>query len=130
VLGSATWRLAEVDQEAQGERTLLSEPRAALTGRRSDVQYLLNYTSQRRQAVQTKLTLRLDEKLVRRAKAHARRTDRSVSQMVADYFALLGREPDSKRHPLTPTVESLLGALRGQKVSEKDYHRYLEEKYR
>lgn len=79
--------------------------------------------------MQAKLTLRLDEKLVRRAKAHAKRTNRSVSQMVAAYFALLGREPDSKRHVLTPTVRSLLGALRGEKVIEKDYHRYLEEKY-
>ena len=40
--------------------------------------------------MQTKLTLRLEEQLIERAKAHAKKRGKSVSQMVADYFALLG----------------------------------------
>ncbi len=36
--------------------------------------------------MQTKLTLRLDEALIQRAKAEARRTGKSVSQLVAEYF--------------------------------------------
>ncbi len=39
--------------------------------------------------MQTNVTLRLDERLVRRAKACARRSGKSVSQMVAEYFLLL-----------------------------------------
>jgi hypothetical protein len=39
--------------------------------------------------MQTKLTLRLDKALVEKAKSYARRTGKSVFQMVADYFACL-----------------------------------------
>lgn len=79
--------------------------------------------------MQTKLTLRLDRKLVRRAKAHAKRTERSVSQMVADYFALLEGERGASEPELTPRVKSLLGAFGKAKAGEEDYRRYLEEKY-
>ena len=77
----------------------------------------------------TKLTLRLDEKLVRRAKAHAKRAGKSVSQMVADYFALLGVQPEDDALELTPTVRSLKGALRGAEIDAEDYRRHLREKY-
>jgi multidrug resistance efflux pump len=39
--------------------------------------------------VQTKLTLRLEADVIRRAKAYARRRGKSVSTVVADYFATL-----------------------------------------
>jgi hypothetical protein len=71
--------------------------------------------------MQTKLTLRLDEALVRRAKAYAKRTGKPVSQLVAEYFAVLGT--------LTPTVRHLKGALRGASVDVEEYRRHLEEKY-
>jgi len=79
--------------------------------------------------MQTKLTLRLDEKLIKRAKKYARQTGKSVSQMVADYFTLLG--PGEMRDDLqyTHTVQSLKGVLRSGGVDEKDYRRHLEEKY-
>jgi hypothetical protein len=79
--------------------------------------------------MQAKLTLRLEEKLIRRAKAHARRTGKSVSQIVADYFAFLGKRTTDGDSKLTPTVKSLKGALSGSDVSREDYHGYLEEKY-
>ena len=40
-----------------------------------------------------KLTLRLDEDLIHRAKHYAAGQDRSLSQLVADYFAHLAVEP-------------------------------------
>lgn len=79
--------------------------------------------------MQAKLTLRLESKLVRRAKAFAKKTGKSVSQMVADYFSLLEeplRKPESQ---LTPLVRSLKGSLHGDNVIVEDYHRHLEEKY-
>lgn len=79
--------------------------------------------------MQAKLTLRLDERLIRRAKAHARRTGKSVSQIVADYFAFLGQKPTDGNSRLAPTVRSLRGMLRGSKVGIGDYRRYLEEKH-
>ena len=80
--------------------------------------------------MQTKLTLRLEERLVRRAKAYARRSGKSVSQMVADYFLLLlGREPE-EAESLPPTVKLLKGSLRGRRVDRRDCHRHIEEKHR
>lgn len=79
--------------------------------------------------MQTKLTLRLDEELIQRAKSLAKRTGKSVSQIVADYFALLEEQPQKHNFPLTPVVRSLKGALRGADVDVEDYRRYLEDKY-
>ena len=45
--------------------------------------------------MQTKLTLRVDEKLVKKAKAYAKKTGKSVSQLVAEYFSLLTPRPES-----------------------------------
>ena len=77
----------------------------------------------------TKLTLRLDQRLIRRAKAHARRTGKSVSQIVADYFSLLGIPPQTDDPELTPTVRALKGVLRGRKIDRSAYRKHLEEKY-
>ena len=79
--------------------------------------------------MQTKLTLRLDQDLIEQAKAYSAKHDKSLSQIVADYFALLEEAPTGQALELTPLVSSLKGALRGSKVSEEDYHRHLEEKY-
>jgi hypothetical protein len=80
--------------------------------------------------MQTKLTLRLDEELIRRAKEHARRSGKSVSRIVSDFLALLEDPVEMQVVELTPTVRSLVGALSGNPVGENDYHRYLEEKHR
>ena len=80
--------------------------------------------------MQTKLTLRLDSALIRRAKAHAHQSGKSVSQLVADYFALLESPPIVAETQLPPITRSLYGILAGSSVNEEDYHTYLEEKYR
>ena len=80
--------------------------------------------------MQTKLTLRLDDELVRKAKRYARPSGKSVSSLVADFFALLGPGSANKYSELTPTVRSLLRALERSPLSERDYHRHLEEKHR
>jgi hypothetical protein len=84
--------------------------------------------------MQTKLTLRIDDELIERAKSYSQRTGKSVSQLVSDYIRMLpepGRAPSTKKEPLlTPIVRSLKGSLRGAKVDEEDYRRHLEDKYR
>ncbi|MBS0466077.1 MAG: antitoxin [Proteobacteria bacterium] len=66
--------------------------------------------------MQTKLTLRLDERLIAQAKARAQRQGKSLSQMVADYFAQFDTAATSiaMQHelPLPPLVASLQGQLR------------------
>ncbi len=76
----------------------------------------------------TKLTLRMDEAVVRMAKMEARRRGKSVSRMVADFIESIGSRSDSKK-VLPPTTSSLVGILKGQEISEDDYKAHLREKY-
>lgn len=81
--------------------------------------------------MQSRLTLCLDEALIRKAKDHARRTGRSVSQMVADYFVFLDeREGGPNGSALPPLTRSLYGVLPGADVDEDNYRRHLEAKHR
>jgi hypothetical protein len=78
----------------------------------------------------TKLTLRLDDQLIRKAKRHAGRSGKSVSRLVADFFAVIDAEEATPGVELSPRVRSLVGAFRGSPGTEEDHRRYLEEKYR
>ncbi|MFH5886464.1 DUF6364 family protein [Halalkalibaculum sp. DA3122] len=79
--------------------------------------------------MKSKLTLRLDESLIRRAKKRAKQKGTSVSQMVADYFALIETEQPSINRDLPPITASLTGILKNKEVQEEDYKKHLEEKY-
>ena len=79
--------------------------------------------------MQTKLTLRLEDELIRRAKRHARQRGTSVSKMVADFFALLDDAAEDGEDGLSPSVRDLLGVLKDSGLDEPDYRRYLEEKH-
>lgn len=75
-----------------------------------------------------KLTLRIDEDLVERAKAYSKAAGKSVSRLVADCLALLTERPTGQGR-LTPNVQALRGLMRGASEDEQDYRRGLEEKY-
>jgi hypothetical protein len=79
--------------------------------------------------MQTKLTLRLEDRLIEQAKAYAAHAGKSVSQIVADYFKLLTAEKVKSDSPSTPVTQSLRGLLRDAKLDGKDYKKYLEEKH-
>jgi len=76
----------------------------------------------------TKLTLRLDEKLIASAKRHSAESGKSVSRLVSDFFALIDAEDSDV--DITPRVRSLRGVLAGSGLDESDYRRHLEEEYR
>ena len=77
--------------------------------------------------MQTKLTLRLEQELIQRAKSFAKAHDKSVSQLVSDYFERLsGSRPE---HRKTPMVRSLRGVLRGHDFDQADYVEYLRNKH-
>jgi hypothetical protein len=87
-----------------------------------------------------KLTLRLDESRIERAKRYAASTGKSVSRLVEDYFALLPGNDTVKTSgqkggdvALTPRVRAMLGSLEGVSPSVEaaldDYRQYREEKY-
>ncbi len=97
-----------------------------------------------------KLTLRLEDDVIGRAKAYAAQRGTSVSALVEDYFRLLAssdpggdgasdeeaQDPDGWRNRLSPRVRELLGSARGvppnvtENVTEEDYRAYLAEKHR
>ena len=77
----------------------------------------------------TKLTLRMDDNLIESAKEYSAQTGKSVSRIVADLFEIIKNEKLNKEETLTPTVRSLKGILKGKQVDEKDYKKYLDEKY-
>jgi len=77
----------------------------------------------------TKLTLRMDERLIKQAKQYARQSGKSVSKLVADFFALLNPEPDVDPSEISPNVKSLQGIMRDYRVTPEDYKKYLEKKY-
>jgi hypothetical protein len=85
-------------------------------------------------AMNTKLTLRLDEDLIRRAKRYSDASGKSLSKLVADYFALIEMTGDVEDGVLPPKVRSLYGALApspgASAVNERDFRRHLEEKHR
>lgn len=94
-----------------------------------------------------KLTLRLDATLIERAKSFALEQDRSLSQLVADYFSLLtaahpaaakADAPDTGS-TLSPITSALRGALRetaegarwsNSFLNRNDYRAHLDEKHR
>ena len=80
-------------------------------------------------AMYTKLTLRLDDRLIAQAKDYARDAGKSLSQIVAEYFSAMTswRQPDGTE---TPTVARLRGVLKDSGLDGvRDYHAHLEDKH-
>lgn len=80
----------------------------------------------------TKLTLRLDEQLIAAAKDYARANGRSLSVLVADYFAQLSgqaQRPPSTTPTTGPITSKLRGALKTASVNEADHLAHLAAKH-
>ncbi|HEY6322238.1 MAG TPA: DUF6364 family protein [Thermoanaerobaculia bacterium] len=79
----------------------------------------------------TKLTLKLDQRVIDKAKVYARHRGVSLSRVVESYFLGLTRdEAPSSREP-TGIVAELAGILAGKDVdvSKQSYADYLVRKY-
>ena len=77
----------------------------------------------------TKLTLRIDEELIARAKTYAKQSGKSVSRLVADFFTLLSQSDEEEAFKITPKVKSLYGLLRDATIDFDDYKRHIDQKY-
>lgn len=78
----------------------------------------------------TKLTLRLDNTVIRKAKRTAQR--RGVSRMVEDYFKSVVRQQENRTIE-SPVLSEIAGVLSGRNDVEKliaGYKKHLAEKYR
>ena len=81
----------------------------------------------------TKLTLRLDDSLIANAKTYAAQQGRSVSDLVAAYFAALGKNVSISATSVAPRLsktDQLVGALAGLELDAQAYKKHLEAKYR
>jgi len=77
--------------------------------------------------MQTKLTLRLEDSLIQQAKIYAKQHNKSLSQVVSDYFQVLIQTAEREKTP--PITRSLIGVLESSDIDEDDYKRHLEDKY-
>jgi hypothetical protein len=76
----------------------------------------------------TKLTLTLDDKVIRGAKRYARAKGRSVSELVESYFKSLTEPNNEVPEELTPAVKSLMGSFKAP--ANFDYKKTLTEEKR
>ncbi len=83
--------------------------------------------------METKLTLRLNDNVIERAKIYAKSHRISLSKMIESYLDSLTREKNKDRKvPITPLVESLSGVIRlpSDFDYKKEYADYLTVKYK
>ena len=80
--------------------------------------------------MQVKLTLNLEEELIKGAQEYAKSQQRSLSQIVAEFFSLLNsRRVRKKNVSLGPVTSKLVGSLKGACLTEDDYKDHLIRKY-
>lgn len=79
--------------------------------------------------MQTKLTLRMDDSVIRKAKRVARKRGTSVSRIFSDYIS--EAEDDQQLEDLGEITASMIGALRGVEIEDtrEEYRNHLEKKY-
>ena len=79
--------------------------------------------------METKLTLKLDQSVIKSVKVYAEKNNRSLSKLVEDYFRNLILESDNKRAQISPLVQELSGIISEKDLNGINYIDYLESKY-
>jgi Family of unknown function (DUF6364) len=79
----------------------------------------------------TKLTLKLEQDIIEKAKAYAKLQKISLSKLVESYLRRITNQPVGSEK-ITPLVESLSGIIKLQEEYDhkKSYTDYLETKYK
>lgn len=81
--------------------------------------------------MQTKLTLRLEDSLIEKAKQYSQSSGSSLSKLVAEFFASLpSQESQNPIFKPSARVLKLYGSIAGSRLDEKDYRDHLERKHR
>ena len=63
-------------------------------------------------AMNTKLTLTIEQSIIEKAKKYARKKERSLSDLIENYLRALTSEELEKENDITPVVRSLRGAFK------------------
>ena len=79
----------------------------------------------------TKLTLRLDEKLIKNAKRAARLRKVSLSRMFSDYFKSISVQQKKEiiESPILSEIAGILPSKADNKKLLKSYKKHIEDKY-
>lgn len=79
----------------------------------------------------TKLTLRLDEKLIDRAKKVAKVKGVSLSRLVSDYFKSISskQRQENAASPILSEISGILSSKAERKKLLKSYKKHIEDKY-
>lgn len=82
--------------------------------------------------METKLTLRLNENVIKRAKVYARKHKISLSKMIESYLDSVTKQKDEKNTIITPLVESLSGVINlpDDFDYKKEYRDHLSDKHK
>ncbi|MBK8807528.1 MAG: hypothetical protein IPO21_13155 [Bacteroidales bacterium] len=83
--------------------------------------------------METKLTLRLNDNVIERAKVYARNHKISLSKIIESYLdSITTQKEKDEKITITPLVKSLIGVmdLPPDFDYKKDYRDFLEEKYK
>lgn len=79
--------------------------------------------------MESKLTLKLDKKVIIRAKTYAKDHNTSLSKLIENYLQTVTTK-SNKSIQITPLVESITGVIDlNNKDYRKDYTDYLSQKY-
>lgn len=80
----------------------------------------------------TKLTLKLDERVIEKAKIYAKNQQTSLSRLIENYLFALTKEQQVEDENITPLVKSLSGIvdLAEDEKHKSDYAEYLTKKYK
>lgn len=80
----------------------------------------------------TKLTLTIEQEIIKRAKEYAKGKNRSLSDIIENYLKILTKEEQKQKNKkLNPVVKSLKGSFKMPKDMDykKELRKRLEEKY-
>ena len=79
--------------------------------------------------MQAKLTLRVEEALIRKAKRLAKKRGTSVSRIFGDFIS--NQTGDLPSNDLPPVTASMLGAIKkeGVDIDEDSYRKHLEDRH-
>jgi len=81
----------------------------------------------------TKLTLTIEQEIIKRAKDYAKEKNRSLSDIIENYLKVLTKEEQKQKNKnLNPVVKSLKGSFKMPKNMDykKELRNRLEEKYK
>ncbi|HET54699.1 MAG TPA: hypothetical protein ENN33_05715 [Ignavibacteria bacterium] len=80
--------------------------------------------------MQTKLTLRIDKKIIEKAKRISRKRGESISKMVSDFIQNEDSKENESVEVYPPITKKLKGLIKEKDFKKDDYYNYLEEKYK